>query len=384
MNILIRMEKGATSFEKASIRSLTNRLNMYVNGVFSFLNKQTSLDFNNNFVCFDIGNLPKQVKPAIMFLVLDYIFTKMRRSFDRKLLVISEAWSLLSRTEDASYILSIVKTCRKFNLGLFLINQEVENMLDSQAGRSVLANTSYTLLLRQKPAMIKSVQNVFHLSEAEKILLLTARPGEGLLLMENEHSEINITASKKEHEIITTNADELLVQKKESIIKSKKIPNKIKPGQKAYLKKELGEAELKFLQTSGFKEVKEKSISEKNEVYLVIEDKNESPSHIICIKEISDYLKQFTQDIQTYRSVKPDLVFDANGNEFAIEVETGKMNNLGRLREKVRNLKKYYGENWYFFVTNRNLFKYYSKFGKVLNKRTLKTKIDKVFKHSKK
>jgi Holliday junction resolvase len=256
-------------------------------------------------------------------------------------------------------------------------------MLDSQAGRSVLANTSYTLLLRQKPAMIKSVQNVFHLSEAEKVLLLTARPGEGLLLMENEHSEINITASKKEHEIITTNADELLVQREETIV-SKKKENKIRDGQKAYLKRELDKAELSFLITSGFKEIKEKSISGKDEVYLVVEDKNESPSHIICIKEIVDYLKQFTQDIQTYRSVKPDIVFNANGKKFAIEVETGKINNLKQLKEKVENLKKYYGDNWCFFVTNRDLSKYYSKFGKLMNKRTVKTKIDKIFKNSEK
>lgn len=385
VNILLRMEKGATSLEKTSIRSLINRLNMYVNGVFSFLNKQTSLDFDNNFVCFDIGNLPKQVKPAIMFLVLDYIYTKMRRSLDRKLLVIDEAWSLLSRTEDASYILEIVKTCRKFNLGLFLINQEVENMLDSQAGRSVLANTSYTLLLRQKPAMIKSVQNVFHLSEAEKVLLLTARPGEGLLLMENEHSEITINASKKEHEIITTNADELLVQKKEILVKPKKTKNKIRQGQKAYLKRELGLAELKFLETSGFKEVKEKSISGKKETYLVIEDKYESPCHIVCIKEIVDYLKQFTQDIQTYRTVMPDIVFNANGNKYAIEVETGKIiRDKKKMQNKIDLLKKKFGKNWFFFVTNRNLFSYYSKLGKVINKRTLKTKINKVFKNSKK
>jgi hypothetical protein len=308
----------------------------------------------------------------------------MRRSLDRKLLVIDEAWSLLSRTEDASYILEIVKTCRKFNLGLFLINQEVENMLDSQAGRSVLANTSYTLLLRQKPAMIKSVQSVFHLSEAEKVLLLTARPGEGLLLMENEHSEINITASKKEHEIITTNADELLVLKKEIIVKPRKTDNKIRDGQKAYLKKELDPAELKFLTTSGFKEVKERGISKKNETYLVIEDKNESPTHIICIKEITDYLKQFTQDIQIYRTVKPDIVFDANGKKYAIEVETGKWKDAKRLKEKVANLNKYYGDNWFFFVTNRNLSRYYEKFGKTGSKRNIKLKIDKIFKSSEK
>ena len=160
--------------------------------------------------------------------------------------------------------------------------------------------------------------------------------------------------------------------------------NKIREGQKAYLKKELSPAELKFLTTSGFKEVKEKSISGKNEIYLVIEDKNESPNHIICIKEIVDYLKQFTQDIQTYRTVKPDIVFNANGEKYAIEIETGKMNNLKRLKEKVIALKKYYGDNWFFFVTNRNLFNYYSKFGKVMNKRTLKTKINKIFKNSEK
>jgi hypothetical protein len=379
-NILIHMEKSATSLEKTSIRSIINRLSMYVNGVFSFINKQTNLDFNNNLVCFDIGTLPKQIKPAIMFLVLDYIYTKMRRSLDRKLLVIDEAWSLLSRTEDASYILEIVKTCRKFNLGLFLINQEVENMLDSQAGRSVLANTAYTLLLRQKPAMIKSVQNVFHLSEAEKVLLLTARPGEGLLLMENEHSEINIIASKKEHEIITTNADEILKLNKDIPKEIKKTENKINLNQKAYLKRSLNNAELKFLSTSGFKEIKQTDLSGKKETYLVIEDKHESPNHIICIKEITDYLRHFTQDIKTYRTTKPDIVFNSKGKDYAIEVETGKINNSKQLKSKVINLNRRYRDNWFFFLTNRDLLNHYSKFGKVMNKRTFKTKVYKIFK----
>jgi len=385
VNALLRMEKGVTSLEKTSIRSLVNRLNMYVQGVFSFLNKQTKLNFKNNLVCFDIGNLPKQVKPAIMFLVLDYIYTKMKSSLERKLLVIDEAWSLLSRTEDAGYILEIVKTCRKFNLGLFLINQEVENMLDSQAGRSVLANTAYTLLLRQKPAMIRSVQNVFHLSEAEKVLLLTARPGEGLLLMENEHSEISIMASEKEHEIITTNADEILKQGQKTPKKVIKMDNAIKEDQRAYLKSELNEADLRYLETSGFKEVRQTGISGKKQAYMVIDDKHESPSHIICIKEIIDYLKQFTQEIRTYRTVKPDIVFDVNGKEFAIEVETGSViKDKKKFQNKLNLLNKKFGDNWYFFVTNRDISKYYSKYGKLMDKRTIKTKIDKIIKNSEK
>ncbi|PIN88417.1 hypothetical protein COU61_04995, partial [Candidatus Pacearchaeota archaeon CG10_big_fil_rev_8_21_14_0_10_35_13] len=380
---LAKMEKRATSLEKTSIRSLINRLNMYVEGVFSFLNKSTNIDFSNDFVCFDIGRLPKQVKPAMMFLVLEYIYKKMRSSLERKLLVIDEAWSLLSRSQEAYYILEIVKTCRKFNLGLFLINQEVENMLDSQAGRSVLANTSYTLLLRQKPSMIRSVKNVFHLSDSEKVMLLTARPGEGLLIMEDDHSEIKIIASKSEHKIITTNPDEILKQREESE-PQKRIKNNIDPKQRAYIKNKLNEVDIRTLKFKGFKEVKQKDLTEKTQTYLVANDKYESPTHIINIKEITDYIKKFTKEIRTYRTVKPDIVFNARGKTYAIEVETGKINNLKRSREKVSNLEKYYKDRWYFFVTNRNLLNYYSKLGKVMTKRTVKTKINRIFKSSKK
>ena len=88
---------------------------------------------------------------------------------------------MLGRTEDASYVFEIVKTCRKFNLGLLLINQEVEGLLTSEAGKSVLANSAYTLLMRQKPAVIEQVQETFHLSKPERDYLLTAGIGEGII-----------------------------------------------------------------------------------------------------------------------------------------------------------------------------------------------------------
>ena len=93
---------------------------------------------------------------------------KMRKDTERKILLIDEAWSLLSRAEDSEYIFEIVKTCRKFNMGLLLINQEVGGLLKSEAGKSVLANSAYTLLMRQKPAVIDEVCKAFHLSETER------------------------------------------------------------------------------------------------------------------------------------------------------------------------------------------------------------------------
>ena len=208
--VLTKMDKKASPMEKITYRALLNRLYMYTDGVFSFLNKQSSIKFNNKFVCFNIGNMPKQVKPLIMFLILDYVYMKMKESKERKLLVIDEAWSLLSRTEESSYIFEIVKTCRKFNMGLLLITQDVADLVNSKAGHAVLSNSSYSLLLRQKPAAIDAVKKAFNLSQMEKDYLLTATQGKGILIMDNDHQELEVIASPKEHELITTNADEVL------------------------------------------------------------------------------------------------------------------------------------------------------------------------------
>ena len=401
LNELKKMEKGAITLEKTTIRSLINRLDIYVNGVFSFLNKHSNINFNNKFVCFDIGNMPKQVKPVVMFLVLDYVYMKMKKDLERKLLVIDEAWALLGRTEDASYIFEIVKTCRKFNLGLFLINQEVEGMLDSEAGRSVLANSSYTLLLRQKPAVIESIQETFHLSNTEKVSLLTAGVGEGLLLMEDEHSEIKIVSSEVEHKQITTNADEILAEnekqepKKLEQVKPKSTAKaSLKPvvvnitadASKGFYKhKDLKLDDLKYLLARGYKEYDFYSIlSNKKEKYILKPRYGESPQHFFLTFDIADYLKKFTNKMQIFQTKKPDIVFEINNKKYPVEIETGTLykRDKKKLLEKVKTLNEEYGKNWFFVVTDRNFAPKYSELGETFEKRNIANKILQIVKNN--
>ncbi len=397
LDILKKIEKRATSLEKTSIRSLINRLNLYVNGVFSFLNRHTEINFNNNFICLDIGNLPKQVKPTMMFLILDYVYTKMRENIERKLLVIDEAWSLLSRTEDASYIFEIVKTCRKFNLGLFLINQEVEDMLNSKAGRSVLANSSYTLLLKQKPAVIDDIQKTFYLSNSERTSLLTSMIGEGILIIEDEHSPIKIIASEKEHDIITTNADEILENNKNETRKKDKIKSLsgkqksinivIEDNNGFFKTNNLSENDITYLKTKGYKEFEAKSIcSEKIEKYLIKPRYNESLPHCFLTYDIFNYLKKFTDKIKLYETKNPDIVFKINDKVYAIEIETGKsfIYHKKLLEKKVALLNKTYGKNWFFVVTNKGITPKYAKLGPATDKRYAKSWINKIVKGSQK
>lgn len=206
--------KGSDIIEN-SVLSLENKLKIYVTGVFKFLNRDTNLKINKKLICFNIQKLPRQVHPIMMFLIMDFVYTTMQKNLNRKILVIDEAWKLLARAEEANYILEIVKTCRKFNLGLLLINQEVEDLINSNAGGSVLANSSYTILLKQKPSVIKDLVKIFNLSEYERDFLLTANLGQGILRTEKDQTELNVIASSAEHKFITTNADEKLKQKEE-------------------------------------------------------------------------------------------------------------------------------------------------------------------------
>ena len=391
-DVLESMEKKAITLEKTTIRSLINRLSIYVDGVFRFMNKQTNINFNNSFVCFDIGDLPKQAKPVVMFLVLDYVYMKMKQDLDRKLLVIDEAWSLLSRTEDAGYVFEIVKTCRKFNMGLLLINQEVEGLLNSEAGKSVLANSAYTLLLRQRPAVIENVVKTFNLSKSERFLLLSASVGEGLLIIEDDHTEIKVVASEEEAKIITTKADDLLKnqEQKKPIKKPAKSTGQLKPKMVSesearkpvvkvttdkafYRHKSLSLSDVKYLTAKKYKTVIYKSAFSKKKERIVFKPaRNETDTHFLMIHDIADFLSKQGVKVQTYQTLKPDVVFTIGKKKVAIEIETGKTlkHSKKQLPNKVQLLNKNYDE-WFFVVTDKNHARAYKGYGKTVDKRGL-------------
>ncbi|MBU1623156.1 MAG: ATP-binding protein, partial [Nanoarchaeota archaeon] len=363
------MSKNATKIESETYRSLINRIEMYVSGVFGFLNKQTNLNFNNQFVCFNIGEMPNQVKPTVMFLILDYVYMKMKKDIERKILVVDEAWSLLERAEDEGYVFKIVKTARKFNLGLLLITQDVADLLKNDAGKALLNNSEYTLLLRQKPSIIDQVQKTFHLSTLERDRLLTATTGEGIIIISNEHSEIKIIASPEEHEVITTNADERLAKEikeaNEVVVEFEEPTLNYERGW--FIKKELNKEQVDELLQQGYRLSMHIGLEGgRRQEFLLKPRSNESCEHFFVIKIIEECIKNFTDKVELVETRDADIIFEVGKEKYAVEVETGAKfrKENPRIEEKVKLLQSKYGENWFFVVTNaRNYKRKYSKFG---------------------
>jgi type IV secretory pathway VirB4 component len=201
-----------TMLELKIDKSMLSAIKPYVEGALSFLNCHTKLKLDANPISFNLRDLPKAARPLVMHIILDYIYSRMRTSLGKKMLVVDEAWSLLrhARTRgDVPFLLEIVKTSRKFNLSLTLLVQEINDLIKSDAGEAILANTSCKFFFRQDSAVIKPLAERLGLNLHERRLLLSAGVGEGLLIADEERIPIRVIASQAEHKLITTKPGEI-------------------------------------------------------------------------------------------------------------------------------------------------------------------------------
>ncbi len=206
---IILAKKSQKARPAPHLEALESRMRPFIAGPFSFLNAQTKISVDGHLACFDISAAPEQLKPAIMFLAMDFVYIAMKNSPQKKLLVIDEAWSLLRFGKSAEHIFALVKTARKFGLSVVIITQEAEDLLSSPAGKTILANTAWKFFARQEASIIEELGSKFRLNPDEKSLLLTAAPGEGLLFCLNDHIPLRVVPSPGEYELVTTSPDEV-------------------------------------------------------------------------------------------------------------------------------------------------------------------------------
>ncbi|MDD2678215.1 MAG: ATP-binding protein [Candidatus Pacebacteria bacterium] len=195
---------------------LSAKLYKFTKGTYEgFLNQQSNINITNRLVIFGIRELQEELRPLAMYIVLNYIWTSIKKDIKKRLVIVDEGWWLLKHEESAAFLFSLVKRARKYYLGITFITQDIEDALNSPYGKPLITNSSASILLRQSPANIETLGKAFKLTEQEKTLLLQASVGTGLFSVEDKHVAIQILASYAEDQIITSNPAQLLALKKE-------------------------------------------------------------------------------------------------------------------------------------------------------------------------
>jgi hypothetical protein len=211
------------------------------------------------------------------------------------------------------------------------------------------------------------------------------------MVSKESHTEpkFSIVAYLIEHEI-SYNADERLRNEEQPESEPEVSADRQKPSvnirvdedQGFFRHCDLSLDEVKYLISKRYKDVKQFSIiSKKQERFLLKPRYNEGIVHYFLVMEIYNLIKQHTDKVWLYETVKPDIIFEIDKKKFAIEIESGKVlkNNKRELIAKVSSLTKDYGENWFFVVSDKNLVTRYSEFGQCFTKLNIARKIENMF-----
>ncbi|OGG34876.1 hypothetical protein A2363_00355 [Candidatus Gottesmanbacteria bacterium RIFOXYB1_FULL_47_11] len=206
--------KVLIGMEEALARGLADRIEKFVKGsMVGIFDQQTNVEIRNQLTVFSIRDLEEEIRPIAMYLILDFIWTKVRREPKRRLLIVDEAWYMMKYPDSGNFLNAMAKRARKYYLGLTTITQDVEDFLSVDLGKAIIQNSSLQILLKQSSAAIDKVAQVFYLSEGEQHLLLSSDIGEGLFFAGPAHAAIRVISSPEEHALATTKPQDLEKQK---------------------------------------------------------------------------------------------------------------------------------------------------------------------------
>ena len=100
--------------ENKYTRRVANILSKFVTGSASSFNQQTNVNLNNKFIVFDLQDLTGTMKGVGMFIVMDFLWSKIKENrIERKAVFIDEGWQLIGASSDsraADFVIAFSKS----------------------------------------------------------------------------------------------------------------------------------------------------------------------------------------------------------------------------------------------------------------------------------
>lgn len=202
--------KTLSQIKDEGAHDLALRLEKFIKGSLSgIFNQQSNFNIQNPLTIFSLKGLEGELMPIAMHIVLDFVWTRVRKDLKKRLLILDEAWYIMKYQDSASFVYGVAKRARKYYLALTTITQDVQDFLATDYGKAILSNSSIQILLKQSPTEVDSIAKVFYLSLREKEYLLAAGVGEGLFFAGLAHVGLKVVAAPFEKEIVTSNPEDL-------------------------------------------------------------------------------------------------------------------------------------------------------------------------------
>jgi len=155
-------------------------------GLKGLFGSHTSVDENNGYTVIGLRDLHRDYWPAAMSLVSSWVWGLAYRDRTRNRLFIADEMQKLSRHPAGSaIIMAFAEGGRKYGYGIVGASQDIAALAKTDAGRSLLVNGSWKLLMKQEPAGANALVEEDIISAEQGVYLEGCDQGQGLFIAQD-------------------------------------------------------------------------------------------------------------------------------------------------------------------------------------------------------
>ncbi len=212
--ILSDLVETLEKFEDERSRRIAFYLDKLIKGSLKNLNSKTKVNLVKNIVSFDLRNVKDEFLTLYMVIILDYIYSRVTQNFDRKIVVVDEAWKLLSNDYSAIYLETMYRHVRRWKCSMNIISHKIDEFLETVRGRNILNNSLIHVIFKHSNVSA-DMKNFYKLSKIEEDYIINAKKpkengySQALFISFPYRIPLRIYGTDRENELITTDPDEL-------------------------------------------------------------------------------------------------------------------------------------------------------------------------------
>ena len=197
--------------EQEDTKPLASILSRFVNGSAANLGGETNINMSNKYIVLDISEIGKDLLAFGTLLAADICLDYCRKSrSERKIIILDEIWSLIgsgSNEQAAEFIKELFKTVRGYGAAAIGASQDLEDFFaleNGKYGRALLNSSCIKFALMTEPEEAALIQKHYHLTDEEMQMHARFGRGQALLCAGRNRIGVEIIASRREHDLITT------------------------------------------------------------------------------------------------------------------------------------------------------------------------------------
>ena len=206
---------------KTELHRVCNILTPLIQGSMACYNRPTNVDLKAKYIVFDFNGMKGAILTMSMFVVLDFVWTKIKEDrTKRKAVFIDECWKLIGTDSNemaAEDVVEIFRTIRAYGGSAFAMTQDISQFYEYKGGKygkAIIGNADTKIIMHLIPSEAQALQAAIQLTDAEMESVSNLMRGQGLVCSASAKLFVDFVAADYEKQEITTDAKSFYLQEK--------------------------------------------------------------------------------------------------------------------------------------------------------------------------